>query len=139
MGKATASLTFDDTKEAIIKLRDKGLIEEFSLVGRLNTLYAQSKSALNIDIVDLMDILPKSANSLFKMIKDQLDYRTNEATLTKPTNTNEQKKRSYAINTLKLHKVVKKTGQRSFIVNPYLILPQKSFQETIIAKWDSLP
>ncbi len=139
MAKATATLSFDDTKEAVIKLRHKAVIEEFSLVGRLNTLISRSKTPQNIDIVDLMASLPRAANSLFKQIKDQLNYRTNEATLPKPLNTKEQKKRSYALSTLRQHNVIKKTAQRTFIVNPYLLIPKKELQETIIMKWDSLP
>ena len=139
MAKATASLTYDDSKEAVIKLRHKTVIKEFSLVGRLNTLHANIETSQNIDIVDLMAALPRTANSLFKEIKDQLDYRTSEATLPKPPNTKEQKKRSYALNTLKQHEIIKKTGQRSVIVNPYLLLPKKDLQKTIVAKWNSLP
>lgn len=139
MAKATASLTFDDTKEAVIKLREKGLIEEFTLVGRLNTLHAKIKKPQNIDIVDLMDTLTPTANRLLKMIKDQMDYRTNEATLPKPINTTEQKSRSNAIRVLKQLPVIKKTAQRSYIVSPYLIVPPKGYQIPIVAKWDSLP
>ena len=139
MAKATATLSFDDTKEAVINLRHKAVINEFSLVGRLNTLHAKIKTPQNIDIVDLMASLPRTANSQFKEIKDLLEYLTNEATLPKPPNTREQKKRSYALKTLKQHEVIKKTGQRSVIVNPYLLLPRKDLQETIIAKWDGLP
>ena len=79
MAKATATLSFDDTKEAVINLRHKAVINEFSLVGRLNTLHAKIKTPQNIDIVDLMASLPRTANSQFKEIKDLLEYLTNEA------------------------------------------------------------
>ncbi len=111
MAIATATLSFDDTKEAVINLRNKSIINEFSLVGRLNTLHAKINTPQNMDIVDLMASIPRSANGLFKEIKDRLEYLTNEATLPKPSNTKEQKKRSYALSTLKQREVIKKLGR----------------------------
>lgn len=138
MSKAKAVYTFEDNREATIKFKKKGKIEEFSQVGRLNTLHAKIKNPQNIDIVDLMDTLPPTANNLLKMLKDQLDYRTNESALPKPNNTTEQKRRSNATRILKQHEAIKKTGQRSFIINPYLILPPPDYQERILAKWNSI-
>ena len=84
-----------------------------------------------------MSSLPQTANSLFRMIKDHLDYRTNEARLQKPKTSYDGKKRSNATTILKRHSAVKKTGQRTFIVNPYLIVPGPDFQSDVIAKWNS--
>ena len=71
------------------------------------------------------------------MIKDHLDYRTNEARLQKPKTSYDGKKRSNATAILKRHSTVKKTGQRTFIVNPYLIVPGPDFHSDVIAKWNS--
>ena len=86
-----------------------------------------------------MDTLPPTAINLFKMIKDNFDFKTNEATLDKPKGKYEQKRRSAAANVLKKHKAIKKTGQRTYIVNPYLIVPPTDLQEGILTKWRSLP
>ncbi len=91
------------------------------------------------DIVDIMDALTTTAVNLFKMIKDKLDYKTNESTLEKPKSKVEQKRRSNATKPLKQLNAIKKTGQRSYIINPYLIIPQIDYQKDIVAKWNSLP
>ena len=40
-----------------------------------------SDNMRDTDIVDIMDALTPTAVNLFKMIKDKLDYKTNEARL----------------------------------------------------------
>ena len=102
-------------------------------------MHAKGRHISNIDIVDLMDSLTPSANSLLKMIKDRLDYRTNEARLSMPNNKSEGKSRSYATAALKRYGAVKKLGQRTFIVNPYLIVPPPDYQLDVIAKGNLLP
>lgn len=139
MAKATASLTYDDNKEATIKLQNKSLIKEFSILGRLNTLHAKINNPENIDIIDLMDILRPTANNLLKLIKEQMNYLTNEATLPKPINKTEQKRRSNAVRIFKQYSAIKKIAQRSYIVSPYLIVPRPDLQETIVNRWNSLP
>ena len=109
------------------------------MVGRLNTKYAEINTDENIDIIDLMNDLKPTSRRLFKEIKEQLDYKTSEATLEKPKRKYKQKRRSMATKDLKDRDVIKKTGQRSYIVNPFLILPSTDRQEDILAKWNSLP
>jgi len=89
--------------------------------------------------VDLMATLTPTANNLLKEIKDNYYYRTNEVTLEKPKGKYKQKRRSMATKILKDRNVIKKTGQRSYIVNPYLIVPQIDFQKDILTKWNSIP
>jgi len=141
VGLITTSVHHSDRADVNIKVdpNKNNPIKEISIVGRLNTKYANIKDASTMDIVDVMDSLTPTANSLFKNIKDNLDYRTNEATLKGPHNKSEQKSRSNATKVLKNAGVVKKIGQRSFIVNPYLIVPPGDFQKDIVAKWESLP
>ena len=128
-----------DDNSAVYKVTKNSLINQFSLVGRLNTMHSKKTNPRNIDIVDLMDALTPTAVNLFKVIKDNLDYKTNEATLEKPKSKVEQKRRSNATKPLKQLNAIKKTGQRSYIINPYLIVPQIGYQKDILAKWDSLP
>ena len=128
-----------DDNSAVYKVTKNSLINQFSLVGRLNTMHSKKTNPRNIDIVDLMDALTPTAVNLFKVIKDNLDYKTNEATLEKPKSKVEQKRRSNATKPLKQLNAIKKTGQRSYIINPYLIVPQIDYQKDILAKWDSLP
>jgi poly-D-alanine transfer protein DltD len=138
MAQITTTIQHDDTKGVVYKVAKNSPINEFSLVGRLNTMHSKNKNPNNIDIVDLMDSLVPTAINLFKMIKDNLYFKTNEATLEKPIG-NERKRRPNATKILKLHNAIKKTGQRSYIVNPYLIVPPAAYQEDILAKWNSLP
>ena len=129
-----------DNNSSVYKVTTNSLINQFSLVGRLNTMHSKNNNPKNIDIVDLMDTLPPTAINLFKMIKDNLDFKTNEATLEKPKSKVEQKRRSNATKILKKHAAIKKTGrQRTYIVNPHLIVPPAAYQEDILAKWRSLP
>ena len=93
----------------------------------------------NIDIIDLMDLLNPTAISLLKEIKDKLNYMTNEATLGKPASRSHQKCRSNAINNLRKHKAIKKSAQRTFVVNPYLIVPPTDYQLDVIKTWGKLP
>ena len=140
MAKTITTIQHEDTNDVDIKInKKKALIKEFSMVGRLNTIYSKKANPNNIDIVDLMNILPPTAINLFKMIKDNLDFKTNEATLDKPKDKGEQKRRSNATKHLKKHGAIKKTGQRSYIVNPYLLVPKIDHQEDILAKWNSIP
>ena len=104
-----------------------------------NVLIAKINTDENIDIIDLMDDLKPTSIRLFKEIKDRLDYQTSEATLDKPKSTGEQKRRSMATKDLKDHDAIKKTGQRTYLINPHLILPKIDLQEDVVAKWDSLP
>ena len=127
----------DDTKSVVYKVTKNSLIEQFSMVGRLNTMCSNNKNPKN-DMVDLMNSLTPTAINLLKMIKDNLIFKTNEATLDKPIGS-ERKRRSNATKILKLHNAIKKTGQRSYIVNPYLIVPPAANQEDILTKWHSLP
>ena len=62
-----------DDNSTVYKVTKNSLINQFSLVGRLNTMHSKNASSMNIDIVDLMDDLTPTANNLFKMIKDNLD------------------------------------------------------------------
>lgn len=129
-----------DNNSSVYKVTTNSLINQFSLVGRLNTMHSKNTDTRNIDMVDLMDALPPTANNLLKMIKDNLDFKTNEATLEKPKSKVEQKRRSNATKILKKHAAIKKTGrQRSYIVNPHLIVPPVAYQEDILTKWHSLP
>jgi methylthioribose-1-phosphate isomerase len=128
-----------DNNSSVYKVTTNSLIEQFSMVGRLNTMHSKKANPRNIDIVDLVNNLPPTAINLFKMIKDNLDFKTNEATLDKPKDKGEQKRRSNATKHLKKHDAIKKTGQRSYIVNPYLIVPPVAYQEDILTKWNSLP
>jgi hypothetical protein len=139
MAQTVATTIQHDDNSSVYKVKKNSLIKEFSLVGRFNTMHSKNKNRNNIDIVDLMDDLTPTAINLFKMIKDNIDFRTNEATLEKPKGKYKQKRRSAAANALKQHKAIKKTGQRTYIINPNLIVPQIDFQEDILAKWDSLP
>ena len=140
MAKTITTIQHEDTNDVDIKInKKKALIKEFSMVGRLNTMYAKINTDENIDIIDLMDDLKPTSIRLFKEIKDRLDYQTSEATLDKPKSTGEQKRRSMATKGLKDRDVIKKTGQRTYIVNPYLIVPPIEYQKDILAKWDSLP
>lgn len=139
MAQTVATTIQHDDNSSVYKVKKNSLIKEFSLVGRFNTMHSKNKNRNNIDIVDLMDDLTPTAINLFKMIKDNIDFRTNEATLEKPKGKYKQKRRSAAANALKQHKAIKKTGQRTYIINPNLIVPPIDFQEDILAKWDSLP
>jgi hypothetical protein len=69
-----------DNNSSVYKVTTDSLINQFSLVGRLNTMHSKNNNLRNIDIVDLMDVLPPTAINLFKIIKDNLDFKTNEAT-----------------------------------------------------------
>ena len=139
MAKIITTIQHEDTNDVDIKInKKKALIKEFSMVGRLNTMYAKINTDKNIDIIDLMDDLKPTSIRLFKEIKDNLDYQTNEATLEKPKGKYKQKRRSMATKDLKDRNVIKKTGQRSYIVDPLLIVPSSDFQSDILAKWDSL-
>ena len=140
MAKTITTIQHDDTNDVDIKInKKKAIIKEFSMVGRLNTMYAKINTDENIDIIDLMDDLKPTSIRLFKEIKDRLDYQTSEATLDKPKSTGEQKRRSMATKDLKNHDAIKKTGQRTYLINPHLILPKIDLQEDVVAKWDSLP
>ena len=138
MAQTITTIQHDDTKALEYKFKPNSLINEFSKVGRLNTMCSNNKNPNNLDIVDLMDSLTPTAINLLKMIKDNLIFKTNEATLDKPIG-NERKRRPNATKILKQHNAIKKTGQRSYIVNPYLIVPQAAYQADILTKWDSLP
>ena len=140
MAKTITTIQHEDTNDVDVRInKKKRLIKEFSLVGRLNTMHAKINTNENIDIIDLMNKLKPTSIRLFKEIKDRLNYKTNAAELDKPQNKNAGKSRSVATNILKQHKAIKKTGQRTFIVNPYLIVPQPDYQEDILTKWSSLP
>jgi hypothetical protein len=140
MAKTTTTIHHEDSNDVDIKInKKKRIIKEFSMVGRLNTKYAKNNTDENNDIIDLMDSLKPTSRRLFKEIKDNLDYHTNEATLDKPKGKYKQKRRSMATKILKDRDVIKKTGQRSYIVNPYLIVPKIDLQEGILTKWNSLP
>jgi hypothetical protein len=140
MAKTTTTIQHEDTNDVDVRInKKKREIKEFSLVGRLNTMYAKINTDENIDIIDLMDALKPTSIRLFKEIKDRLDYKTNAAQLDKPKNKNAGKSRSVATNILKQHNAIKKTGQRTYIVNPYLIVPPTDLQENILIKWNSLP
>ena len=140
MTKIISSVQHEDTNEVDIKIKKKkSAITEFSLLGRLNTMYAKIRTKDNMDIIDLMDLLNPTAISLLKEIKDKLNYMTNEATLGKPASRSHQKCRSNAINNLRKHKAIKKSAQRTFVVNPYLIVPPTDFQLDVIKTWGKLP
>jgi len=137
MAKTITTIQHEDTNDVDIKInKKKAIIKEFSILGRLNTMYSGSIS--DTDIVDIMDALTPTAVNLLKMIKDKLNYITNESTLEKPKSKVEQKRRSNATKPLKQLNAIKKTGQRSYIINPYLIVPPIDYQKDILAKWDSL-
>jgi len=137
MAKTITTIQHEDTNDVDIKInKKKAIIKEFSILGRLNTMYSGSIS--DTDIVDIMDALTPTAVNLLKMIKDKLNYKTNESTLEKPKSKVEQKRRSNATKPLKQLNAIKKTGQRSYIINPYLIVPPIDYQKDILAKWDSL-
>ena len=139
MTKIISSVQHEDTNEVDIKIKKKkSAITEFSLLGRLNTMYAKIRTKDNMDIIDLMDLLNPTAISLLKEIKDKLNYMTNEATLGKPASRSHQKCRSNAINNLRKHKAIKKSAQRTFVVNPYLIVPPTDFQLDVIKTWRKL-
>ena len=140
MTKIISSVQHEDTNDVDIKIKKKkSAITEFSLLGRLNTMYAKIRTKDNMDIIDLMDLLNPTAISLLKEIKDKLNYMTNEATLGKPASRSHQKCRSNAINNLRKHKAIKKSAQRTFVVNPYLIVPPTDFQLDVIKTWGKLP
>ena len=139
MTKIISSVQHEDTNEVDIKIKKKkSAITEFSLLGRLNTMYAKIRTKDNMDIIDLMDLLNPTAISLLKEIKDKLNYMTNEATLGKPASRSHQKCRSNAINNLRKHKAIKKSAQRTFVVNPYLIVPPTDYQLDVIKTWRKL-
>ena len=140
MTKIISSVLHEDTNDVDIKIKKKkSAITEFSLLGRLNTMYAKIRTKDNMDIIDLMDLLNPTAISLLKEIKDKLNYMTNEATLGKPASRSHQKCRSNAINNLRKHKAIKKSAQRTFVVNPYLIVPPTDYQLDVIKTWGKLP
>ena len=140
MTKIISSVQHEDTNDVDIKIKKKkSAITEFSLLGRLNTMHAKIRTKDNIDIIDLMDLLNPTAISLLKEIKDKLNYMTNEATLGKPASRSHQKCRSNAINNLRKHKAIKKSAQRTFVVNPYLIVPPTDYQLDVIKTWGKLP
>jgi len=138
MAQTTTTIQHDDTKAVNYRVAANSLINEYSMVGRFNTMHSHNKNPNNIDIVDLMDALTPTAINLLKMIKDNLNYKTNEATLDKPIG-KDKKRRPNATKPLKKHDAIKKIGQRSYLVNPYLIVPPAAFQEDILTKWNSLP
>ena len=129
-----------DDNSTVYKVTKNTLITQYSMVGRFNTaVCSKRRNPRNIDVVDLMATLTPTANNLLKEIKDNYYYRTNEVTLEKPKGKYKQKRRSAAANALKRHKAIKKTGQRTYIINPYLFTPNPEDQEGILTKWNSLP
>ena len=129
-----------DDNSTVYKVTKNTLISQYSKVGRFNTaVCSKRRNPRNIDVVDLMATLTPTANNLLKEIKDNYYYRTNEVTLEKPKGKYKQKRRSAAANALKRHKAIKKTGQRTYIINPYLFIPKPEDEEDILAKWNSLP
>ena len=129
-----------DDNSTVYKVTKNTLITQYSMVGRFNTaVCSKRRNPRNIDVVDLMATLTPTANNLLKEIKDNYYYRTNEVTLEKPKGKYKQKRRSAAANALKRHKAIKKTGQRTYIINPYLFIPKPEDEEDILAKWNSLP
>ena len=129
-----------DDNSTVYKVTKNTLITQYSMVGRFNTaVCSKRRNPRNIDVVDLMATLTPTANNLLKEIKDNYYYRINEVTLEKPKGKYKQKRRSAAANALKRHKAIKKTGQRTYIINPYLFIPKPEDEEDILAKWNSLP
>ena len=122
----------------VVEIRPGALspIRKFNLVGRLNRLGSHEVS--HMDAFDIMDTLPTPARHLLREIKCHSHYVTNEATLPAPSTKSYQVARSKALKILKERDLVKKIGQRTFIINPKLILPPKEYQQTVLDKWNSL-
>ena len=140
MAQTTTTIRHEDTNDIDIKIKKKDrAIKEFSIVGRLKTMNAVITTKENLDIIDLMDLLNPTAISLFKEIKDNLNYKNNTSILDMPTSSSHQKCRSNAIYKLRKHNAIKKSAQRTFVVNPYLIVPPADFQLDVLDMWRKLP
>ena len=67
MAKTTTTIQHEDTNDVDVRInKRKRIIEEFSIVGRLNTLYAENNTDENTDVIDLMDVLKPTSRRLFK-------------------------------------------------------------------------
>jgi hypothetical protein len=119
------------------KTRYEGaILKEYSQIGRLNTKLA--KGGNRMDIIDLMNMLPKPSRNLFTKLKTEMNYKNNLAILDKPKDKSDQIRRSRAAKILIIHDMVKKHGQRGYMINPQLIIPPIKYQETQIDIWNSL-
>ena len=127
------SITIESTR------KKDALVKQFSIMGRLNTLntHILPFHEENIDVFDLMTFLSPKSRRIMYEIKSNMNYKNNEATLDKPISKKHSKRRSEALRELKQKNVIRKIGQRSFIVNPYLIVPPRENQESVINKWNS--
>ena len=127
------SITIENTR------KNNALVKQFSTMGRLNTLSSHILPfhEENIDVFELMMSLTPKAKRIMYEITSNMNYKNNEATLDKPISKKHSKRRSEALRELKQKNVIRKIGQRTFIVNPYLIVPPVENQESVINKWNS--
>jgi len=117
------------------------LIKQFTSIGRIETKNEEPYVPIHpetIDVFQLMATIHKKniTTQIMHEITRNMNYKTNEATLTKLTSKNLSKRRSEGLRELKKNKAIKKIGQRSFIVNPYLIIPPVQYQKKVIEKWN---
>ena len=82
----------------------------------------RSKGAF-MDIFDYLNIVSKPARALFTLVKCEMDYETNIATLPKPKTPTETVSRSKAFKELQKYKIMKRVKPHVFMLNPRLIQP----------------
>ncbi len=106
----------------------------FSKISRLNHMHNYEE----MDLLDRIGAIGKPARDLFLKIKYHMNWKTNESTIPKVKSRSESTTRSRALKDLKEYALVKKTGDNSYFVNPYMIIPSgKEREDCITERWNN--
>ncbi len=104
----------------------------YSKIGRLNIMSSQNQP----DLLDLLGSISKTARDFFLVIKSNMNWKTNEATVHGPKTRSESTMRARAVKELKVAKLARRINGNSFMISPYYLVPNGTErEEDAISKW----
>ena len=127
MTKITSTVVHKQTEQLQIVDTSAQFIP-FTLWGAIHT---------DMNIVDIMVDMTKPEQRVFQELVSCLNERIHESTLPQIP-TSQSNKRSSIMKKLIDKGLVKKCGQRTWMINPTLLVPVKEIRKVITAKWESL-
>ena len=132
MAKYTVSAELEDTYGIELSIKkSRSAIPPFRQIGRSGFM----NHLEGIDFLDILLELSKPTQAVFKILKELIDIKTNEASYSP----SDKSRFSRAYKEMKAKGIIKRLKPKRYIFNPKMLIPSHNNYSEVQKQWDALP
>ncbi len=102
----------------------------YSKMSRLNTKYSKEEK----DLLDILGSISKPSRDFFLLVKRNMNWKTNKATLSPPASRSESTMRARAVRELRSNNLLRRVTGNTFIISPFHLVPSTKEHEILSAE-----